>query len=186
MNSAARRLCIAVPTLALLLAGCATTNGAPGSASPDRIANASPHNALVTASVESLQQQVWPGDWIPAAGGNLLVLCDANASNPDTSTRQDGDYLFYGSWSTTGEWEMPVDLEATVDEFSNWLSAAGWSDIGMESSESPEYWRVWATHEEDDIAEAMVTWYPAGNIDAAQPHAVLDVDSTCSPADAEA
>lgn len=72
---------------------------------------------------------------------------------------------------------------SACQEFSSWLSAAGWSEVEIESSQSPEYWRVWATREDTQVAEAMVTWFPAGDVDTTQPHVVLDVDSTCSPAD---
>lgn len=182
--SSARRLVAVVPALALILAGCAMARVTPGSTVTDRIEHAEPHNAAVTASVESLQQQIWEGGWTPAAGGNLLVPCEPTGLSSDDSAQRDSQYRFYGSWITAGEYEVPVDLEATAQEFMSWLSARGWSDVEMESSESPEYWRVWATHEDAGIGETMVTWYPAGNIDAAQPHAVLDVDSTCSPAGA--
>lgn len=186
MKSAARRLCVALPVLALMLAGCAALNGGQGSRTPDRIENAQPHNAVLTGTVESLQQQIWEGSWTPAAGGNLLVPCESNALGSDDSAQQDTNYLFYGSWSTTGEYEAPADLEAAAQELSSWLGATGWSDVDQESSESPKYWRVGATQEENGVAEAMVTWYPEGTIDMAQPHAVLDVDSTCSPAEPEA
>ena len=184
--SSARCLGTVVPVLALMLAGCAMVNGASGATTPNRIEHAEPHNAAVAASVESLQQQIWQGEWTPAVGGNLLVLCESKSLSTDNSAQHVSNYRFYGSWFTSDEYEVPVDLEATAEEFSSWLSSMGWSDVEMESSESPKYWRVWATHEDAEIDEAMVTWYPAGNIDTAQPHAVLDVDSTCSPADAQA
>lgn len=185
-TSSALRLFVTVPIMVLMLAGCAMVNDAQDSTRSNRIENAEPHNAAVTTSVESLQQQIWEGGWAPAVGGNLLVPCESNTLGGDHSAQEESDYRFYGSWFTTDGYKAPVDLEATAQEFSSWLSTEGWSDVEMESSESPEYWRVWATREDTAVVEAMVTWYPAGNVDATQPHVVLDVDSTCSPADTKA
>lgn len=182
MISSAQRLLLAVPVLVLMLTGCAGGNGAPSA--PNRIERGEPHTAALAASVERLQQQVAEGDWTPAAGGNVLVRCES--ASGDDSAQRASSYRFYGSWRTPADQGVPADLAATAEEFSRALSAQGWSDVEMESSESPAYWRVWATDEDAEIAEAMVTWHPEGTIDAAEPHVVLDVDSTCSPADATA
>lgn len=174
-NTVAMRLLAAVSLMALTLTGCSVMNGAPASTGSNRIENAEPHNLAVATAVESLQQQVWGGDWTPAVGGNLLMRCESGS-----------DYRFYGSWFTADGYEAPVDPEATAQELSSWLSAAGWSDVEIESSESPDLWRVWATREDAEIAEAMVTWYPEGDVGAPDPHVVLDVDSVCSPTDEKA
>lgn len=180
------RRAVAIPVMALMLAGCAGGNDAPESAGSDPIENAEPHTAAVAAAVESLQQQIWGGAWTPAVGGNLLVPCGPEGQSGSASDAGEGDYRFYGSWLTADGYEAPADLQATAEEFSSWLKETGWSDVEVESSDSPHYWRVWATQEGTELAETMVTWYPAGDVDVTEPHVVLDLDSECVLADAKA
>lgn len=145
---------------------------------PDPEQNAQIQNSTLEQGVDELLDHLWQGEWDLPTDGQYRTACDVG---------QDAQaYLFYGSWFTPEEMELPGDravAKSAMSGFRAWLESEGWSDL-EEFEFTPDVVSVNAfgvagTKLDAGIREMQAIYYYEGDFGIDYPHVVVDVDSDC-------
>lgn len=145
---------------------------------PEPEQSAQIQNSKLQLGVDELLDHLWEGEWNLPPGGQYRTACDAGQGAQA--------YLFYGSWFTPEEMELPGErevAESAMSGFHSWLESEGWSDL-EEFEFTPDTvdvnaFGVAGSKPEVGIREMQAIYYFEGDYGIDYPHVVVDVDSDC-------
>lgn len=140
--------------------------------------NAQIQNSKLEQGVDELLDHLWDGEWDLPTEGQYRTACN--------SGQGEQAYLFYGSWFTPEEMDLPGDREvaqSAMSGFRAWLESEGWSDL-EEFEFTPDTFDVNAfgvagSNLDAGIREMQAIYYFEGDFGIDYPHVVVDIDSDC-------